>query len=126
MQSQKTIFGAGCSSIDSAGAGELVDKIKKKNTIREDLIYQPESDFLPVFLVCSQMEMLSEIFKYVQLSGLQKSFTSKVFITILNFEHFCSKLQCYKIHVQIQGKSISLRKFEGSSEVLQRYPHGAI
>lgn len=92
----------------------------------EDLIHQPESDFLPVFLVCSQMEMLSEIFKYVQLSGLQKSFTSKVFMTILNFEHFCSKLQCYKIHVQIQGKSISLRKFEGSSEVLQRYPHGAI
>lgn len=72
------------------------------------------------------MEMLSEIFKYVQLSGLQKSFTSKVFMTILNFEHLCSKLQCYKIHVQIQGKSISLRKFEGSSEVLQRYSHGAI
>jgi hypothetical protein len=62
--------------------------------------------------------MLSEIFKYVQVSGLQKYFTSKVFMKIWNFEHFCSELQCCEIHVQIQGKRISLRKFEVSSEVL--------
>lgn len=90
LQLQKTISGAGCTSIGRAGAGELVGKTKlkkqKKKPIREDLIYQQESDLLPVFLVCSQVEMLSEIFKYVQLSGLQKSFTSKVFMTILNFE----------------------------------------
>lgn len=117
MQSlEKTVAGAGCTTIGRTGARELVGKTKK--LIGEDLVYVLESDILPVFLVCSEMEMLSEIFKYVQLSGLQKSFTSKVFMKIWNSEHFCSKLQPYEIHVQIHGKSISLRKFEGRSEVL--------
>lgn len=64
--------------------------------------------------------------KYVQLSGLQKSFTSKLFMKFWKFEHFCSKPQFSKIHVQIQQERISLREFEVSSEVLYGYSRGAL